>query len=103
MIKSLKIFAACVESMRTAEEEYRKNSTPFNKNVMEQLQKKVDAWVKWIHEQEDAALARRIPPFYGKASRNAGGSASQDIIGSLKENHTQEEIERFIASLGSGE
>lgn len=99
MIRNLKLFAACVDSMRTAEKEYQKNPTPFNDNVMKQLQEKVDAWLKWIHGQEDAELARRVPPFLGKVSKSYGGYANQDIISRLKENHTKEEIEEFIKKL----
>lgn len=99
MIRSLKLFAACVDSMRTAEKEYQKNPTPFNDNVMKQLQEKVDAWLKWIQEKEDTELAKRIPPFLKQTSRSFGGYAEQDIISRLRENHTEEEIERFIKNL----
>lgn len=97
MIRSLKLFAACVDSMRTAEKEYQKTPTPFNDNVMKQLQEKVDAWVKWIHEQEDAELARRVPPFLKqtKTSRSYEGSANLDMVSRLRENHTEEKLKDF--------
>ena len=54
MIRSLKLFADCVESLRTAEKKYEEEPTPFNKAIVESLQKKVDGWIVWVRQQKDS-------------------------------------------------
>ena len=66
MIRSLKLFADCVESLRTAEKKYEEEPTPFNKAIVEYLQKKVDGWIVWVRQQKDSNLAKNVPPFIGK-------------------------------------
>jgi len=96
MIRSLKLFAACVESMRTAEQAYEKEPTPFNKNILIDLQKKVDAWVQWVHQQQDAELTKGVPPFINRRpSTGYQGVMSNDQMQQLMANHTPEEIERY--------
>ena len=96
MVRSLKMFAQCVESMRTAEKEYEKNPTPFNKSVLKDLQNKVDGWIAWVHSQEDAGLARDVPPFIGKNRQQSGVTGiPKDIYDRLVASHTPEEVEKF--------
>ena len=97
MIRNFKLFAICVESMRTAEREYQKDPTPFNKNIMEGLQNKCDGWLAWIKQQEDSGLVRDVPPFIGRtpSSGYRGGAMSSDVLKRLMETHTPEEIERY--------
>ena len=64
---------------------------------MEDLRNKCDAWIKWVHEREDAELAKKVPPFIGKtASSGYQGVLSSDIMEKLKETHTPDEIDKFI-------
>ncbi len=98
MIRSLKLFAACVDSMRMAEKEFQVHPTPTNKKIMEDLQSKVDAWVTWIHNQEDAELAKSVPPFINKP-RSSYKSPNHNITQQLLTNHTPEEIECFFQSM----
>ena len=100
MIRSLKLFAACVESMRTAEKAYEDNPTPFNKGVLTDLKNKVDAWVQWINTRQDVELVRKVPPFVGKTpSTGYQGIVNNDIMQQLVETHTPEEIEKFTQML----
>ena len=86
--------------MRTAEKEYLSNSTPFNKRVMEDLQNKVDGWIKWVHEQQDEQLVRNVPSFIGRSYADGSRSVpNNDVAKRLMENHTPEEIEKFINSV----
>lgn len=97
MDRNFKLFMQCVESLRTAEKEYQKDSTAFNKNVMENLQNKVDGWIKWFHEKESGNTNSAVPPFIGKtASSGYQGVLSSDIMEKLKETHTPDEIDKFI-------
>jgi len=96
MIKSLKLFAACVESLRTAEKEYEKNPTPFNKSNVTALQNKVDGWIAWVHKQEDTSLAKNVPPFIGNPRQPSHQSMiSNDLMAQLVANHTPAEIEKY--------
>ncbi len=96
MIRSLKLFAACVESLRTAEQEYEKDPTPFNKSNVTALQNKVDGWIAWVHKQEDASLAKNVPPFIGQPRKqNYKGVMNNDLMAKLMANHTPEEIEKY--------
>lgn len=95
MIRSLKLFAACVESMRMAEKDYFANKTASSKRIMLDLQNKVDGWIKWIHSQEDAQLVKNVPPFIQTSSIGIRNAPSNDAMKRLMENHTLEEIERF--------
>lgn len=96
MIKSLKMFADCVESLRTAEKKYEEEPTPFNKNIVESLQEKVDGWIVWVRRQEDSSLAKDVPPFIGKIRQQQPQSGiSQDMYNRLVANHTPEEIEKY--------
>lgn len=100
MIRNLKLFAACVDSMRRAEREYQVIPTPANKKIVEDLQDKVDGWVKWIHDQEDAELTKGLPPFIRKnVSSGHEGITNYNLMQQLRSNHTPEEIERFFKSL----
>ncbi len=103
MDRNFKLFMQCVISLRTAEKEYEKESTAFNKNVMENVQNKVDGWIKWYHEKEEGNTDSSVPPFIGKtaSSANYQGAISSDIIAKLKENHTPEEIDRFVSLMQS--
>jgi len=102
MIRSFKMFAQCVESMRTAENTYDKDSTAANKRIMTDLQNKVDGWLVWINSQEDAGLVRDVPPFIGKLSKapRYQGGIAKDVYDRLVANHTPEEIERFEKLMG---
>lgn len=100
MIKSLKMFAACVESLRTAEKAYEEDPTPFNKNILTDLQNKVDGWIKWVHAQEDGDLTKKVPPFIGKTlSSGYQGGISDDVYDRLMKTHTPEEVEKFTRML----
>lgn len=102
MIKAMRRFADCVESLRMAEKDYEKNETPAGKQIIKELQEKVDAWLKWIREKENEELAASIPPFIRytqpKGSGNGEPVISNEIILSLTRNHSKEEIERFLES-----
>lgn len=96
MVRSLKLFAQCVESMRTAEKEYEKNPTPFNKSVMDDLRNKVDGWISWVHSQEDSGLAKNVPPFIGKTKQSSiTGGVPKDMYDRLVASHSPEEVEKF--------
>ncbi len=100
MIRSLKLFGACVESMRKAEKEYLTRPTPANKKIMVDLQNKVDAWVTWIHNQEETELGKSLPPFINKPQNpRRKGSINHNIMQQLSTNHTPDEIERFLQNL----
>ena len=99
MIRSLKLFAFCVESLRAAEREAAANPTRFNDNIVKSMQNKVDGWLDWIHTADDAALARDVPPFIGKPRKTGYQGVSVNIKEQLKANHTPEEIERFTKML----
>ena len=96
MLISLKMFVQWVESIITADKEYEKDPTPFNKNVMDDLRNKVDGWISWVHSQEDAGLTKNVPPFIGKTRpQTAKGGIPQDIYDRLVASHTPEEVEKF--------
>jgi len=96
MIRSLKLFAACVESLRSAEKEYENNPTAFNLNILKGMQNKCDGWLKWIHEQQDAELVKNVPPFINRRpSTEYQGGLSNDIMKRLMETHTPDEIEKY--------
>ena len=95
MIRSLKMFAACVSSLREAEKAYEKDGTAFNKRIVTDLQNKVDGWLSWVNGQSDAGLARDVPPFIGKTRQQSYQSVSSDIMEHLKKNHSPEEIEKY--------
>lgn len=96
MIRSLKLFADCVESLRTAEKKYEEKPTPFNKAIVESLQKKVDGWIVSVRQQKDSNLAKNVPPFIGKPQQQIlYGGLSKEIYDRLLENHTPEEVERY--------
>ena len=99
MIKSLKLFASCVESMRKAEREYLLKPDPAAKSIMVDLQKKVDEWLDWIKAQEDTELAKGVPPFVHKPQSSSNNMFNQKINQQLLANHTPEEIERFFNSM----
>ena len=80
MIKSLKLYNSCVASMRKAEKVFEDNPTPFNKRKMMNLQEKVDAWVQWINKQEDAELAKSIPPFVLPSPVTPVGNQTKAIL-----------------------
>lgn len=96
MIRSFKMFAQCVESMRTAEKAYDKDQTAANKRIMTDLQNKVDGWLVWINNQQDEGLARDVPPFIGRTRQQPRqGGINSDIMKHLMETHTPEEIEKY--------
>ena len=96
MIKSLKMFSACVESLRTAEKAYEEDQTAAKKRIVTDLQNKVDGWIKWVHDQEDKELAKKVPPFIGKKPSSGYQSGlSDDVLKRLMETHTPEEIEKY--------
>ena len=100
MIKNLKLFAACVESLRKAEKEYEKNDTPFNLNILRLMQNKVDGWLRWIQRQQDEELAKNVPPFINRRpSSKFNDILSENIVEQLMESHTEEEVEEFTRSL----
>lgn len=100
MIRNLKLFASCVESMRKAEREYQVRPTPANKKIMEDLRNKVDGWVKWIKDQEEAELSNTVPPFVARShSSGHKGVINHNLMQQLAANHTPEEIERFFKSI----
>lgn len=101
MVKSLKLFADCVTSMRTAEKAFEESPTPRNKSIMEDLQRKVDAWLEWIGKQQDAELAKNTPPFIQqrRSANSQGRNISNDMMKQLSARHTPEEIENFIKSI----
>lgn len=99
MIRNLKLFSATVESMRTAEKEYMTKPTPANKNIMVDLQKKVDAWVKWIKSQEEAELVKNVPPFIRHPQSPNRKEISPALQQQLLANHTPEEIDKFFRSI----
>ena len=102
MIKSLKLFAACVESLRKAEKEYEKNDTPFNLNILKLMQNKVDGWLKWIQTREDEDLAKRVPPFINrKPSKKFDDVISETAVEQLMESHSVEDVEEFIRSISN--
>lgn len=97
MIRNLKLFAACVESMRTAEREYENNPTPRNKGIMLSLQNKVDGWLTWIRNQQESQLLNGKPPFIGIPRHEANqGNLNKGIMSQLMDNHSPKEIESFI-------
>ena len=103
MNRAFKLFAACVESMRTAEKEYEMNPTAFNKNVAMSLQNKVDGWLAWINEQQDVETTRDLPAFIANPRRHGyQGVIAGDIMEQLKKTHTPEEIEQFTKMLEEG-
>lgn len=96
MIRSLKLFADCVESLRTAEKAYEEDPTAARRRIVTDLQNKVDAWIKWVRSQQDSELARKVPPFIGKTPLSGyKGVMNDDVMKHLIETHTPEEIERF--------
>ena len=101
MIKNLKMFADCVESLRTAEKAYEEDKTADNKNVVIDLQNKVDGWIKWIRQQRDKELVKNVPPFINLHPPivKYKGVISYDQMNQLLVNHTQEEIDNFISLL----
>lgn len=96
MIRNLKLFAACVESMRTAEREYEKHPTPRNHGIMVSLQNKVDGWLTWIRNQQEAELLNGKPTFIGIPRRESQGNLNKGIMSQLMDNHSPKEIESFI-------
>lgn len=95
MIKSFKMFAGCVESMRTAEEEYKRNPTDANRSIVESLQNKCDAWLQWIRDRQDEQLERDLPTFVGKVKGDGTTELPAAMMKQLMANHTPEEIERY--------
>jgi hypothetical protein len=96
MIKSLKLFASCVASLRTAEKAYESDPTAFNKRIVTDLQNKVDGWLLWVQNQPDSGLVKDVPPFIGRARQQfRPGVENKDIMQRLMETHTPEEIEKF--------
>lgn len=97
MIRSLKLFADCVESLRTAEKKYEEEPTAFNLNILKGMQNKVDGWIKWVREQQDVELTQNVPPFINRrpSTGNYKGVMSNDLMNQLMANHTPEEIERY--------
>lgn len=101
MIRSLKMFAACVSSLREAEKAYEKEDTAFNKRIVTDLQNKVDGWLAWINNQQDEGLARDVPPFIGRTRQQPRqGGVNSDIMQHLMENHTPEEIVKYKKLMG---
>ena len=96
MIRNLKLFAACVESMRTAEREYAKHPTPRNHGIMVSLQNKVDGWLTWIRNQQESQLLNGKPPFIGIPRHESQGNLNKGIMSQLMDNHSPKEIESFI-------
>jgi hypothetical protein len=87
--------------MRTAEKEYEKNPTAFNRGVMTDLQNKCDGWIKWFHDREQGKTATALPPFIGQVSRSGEKTGlSAEVINHLMKTHTQEEVERFMGMFG---
>ena len=99
MIKALKLFCVSVASMRQAQKDYMVYPTPANKSIMVDLQERVDGWVNWIKAQEDAELAKNVPPFINKPQSSQQKELIHNINQQLMANHTPEEIERFIRSM----
>ena len=101
MIKSFKLFAACVTSMRSAEKAFEDNPTPRNKAIMADLQKKVDVWLEWIGKQQDAELTKNTSPFIQqrRSANSQDRNISNDMMKQLSARHTPEEIENFIKSI----
>jgi hypothetical protein len=97
MIRSLKLFADCVESLRTAEKKYEEEPTAFNLNIQKGMQNKVDGWIKWVREQQDVELTQNVPPFINRRPSTGSykGVMSNDLMNQLMANHTPEEIERY--------
>lgn len=103
MIRSLKMFAQCVESMRTAEKAYEANKTPANLRIVKDLQNKVDGWLSWVKSQPDAGLTNNVPPFIGKTRpQSAKGEISKDVYERLAASHTPEEMENFNRLMQGG-
>ena len=102
MDRNFKLFLGCVESLRIAEKEYQKNSTPFNQNIVEGLQNKVDGWIVWFHEKEQGNTKAAFPPFIGGKTPYFSdmGGLSNDIKRQLLANHTPEEIEKYARMMG---
>lgn len=100
MIRSLKLFAACVESMRTAEKAYEESPTAANLRIVKDLQNKVDGWISWVSNQADERLARDVPPFIGKTMQRSREGVNGDIMAHLMANHTPEEIARYKKLMG---
>lgn len=100
MIRSFKLFASCVASMRKAEKVYQDNPTPFNRGIMLDLQNKVDTWIEWINKQHDGELARNLPPFIPQNNMEGSrGKLDNNIIQQLRKTHSQEEIDNFLKQL----
>lgn len=100
MIKSLKLFASTVASMRKAEKVYQDDPTPFNRSIMTDLQNKVDGWLVWINKQDDKELARNLPPFIPQQNmEGARRGLNNDMLQRLRKVHSQEEIDNFLKSL----
>lgn len=100
MNRAFKLFAACVGSLRTAEKEYEMNPTKFNRNIVSNMQNKVDGWLVWINGKEEIETTNTVPPFVGKGRNSGSQNISNDIIKKLMENHTAEEIEEFKKQIG---
>ena len=101
MDRDARLFFQCVESMRTAEREYEKNPTDFNRGVMADMQNRCDGWLKWFHERERGKTKDALPPFIGRVPQgSAKVELSNDTVNYLLKTHTQEEIDRFVAMFG---
>lgn len=100
MNRAFKLFAACVESLRTAEKEYEMNPTEFNRNIVSNMQNKVDGWLVWINGKEGNETTNTVPPFVGKIRNSGNHNINNDIMKRLMENHTAEEIEEFKKQIG---
>ena len=99
----MKLFAACVQSLRTAEKEAELNNSDFYRNIVRSLQFKVDRWLEWIHDKERGVAATALPPFvYMSKSTNKGVMLREEVMQQLKENHSDEEMAQFMATLSEG-
>lgn len=99
----MKLFAACVQSLRTAEKEAELNNSDFYRNIVRSLQFKVDRWLEWIHDKERGVGTTALPPFvYMSKSTNKDVMLREEVMQQLKENHSDEEMAQFMATLSEG-
>lgn len=100
MIKSLKLFAACVESLRLAEKNYEIDKTAFNLNIVRRMQEKVDGWINWIHNQQDEELKKNVPPFINRRlSTENSDLLGENVMKELMKSHSPEEVMKFTRLL----
>ena len=101
--RDMKLFAACVQSLRTAEKEAELNNSDFYRNIVRSLQFKVDRWLEWIHDKERGVGTTALPPFvYMSKPTNKGVMLREEVMQQLKENHSDEEMAQFMATLSEG-